>query len=357
MRGYFLEREDEVEAEFYPSFYRQVEDLVKGREESLAEFDFIILKPDAVARGLVGRIVSELRAEGIVPVASRPFVFSEAVKEDLYRFVKRKYFSTWWVYGAYYLGPSLALLLRGPRGDHDHLPARVRALVGPTTPWVGKGLRFRLSGTNRLFNLIHASDDPAAALREALIFFDRREVVKALDSPKEVEVRDLATEPRKLDFPSVSSRFLKSLSEAIEARGLDAGDVRTLSAKLGDLAGTTPDSFLGEMYEMSSWAISVLDSLRGRLNELTLRALRSSLPGGGDPDILELPPLLASVEAAMGLFDFHRMAEPGYELLLTGVRASLRLDAWDLAILHTTHATMPQVLKNLEEEGAVYPKG
>ena len=357
MREYFLEREDEYESEFYRKFFENAEALIRGREEALLAFDFVILKPDAVARGLVRRILSELRGAGIHPVAARPFVFGETVKEDLYRFVKKKYFSTWWVYGAYYLGPSIALLLRGEKGSYDHLPALVRALIGPTTPWVGNGIRFKLSGTNRLFNLIHASDDPAAALREALIFFDEAEIVKALEHPEPVEVGELATEPRALDWPSVSSRILASLAGALESRGVGADDLRSLSSRLGALSGQTPDRFLSGMAEMASDALSVLDSLAERVSDRALEALRGTLPGNRNPEVLDLPPLLSSIEAAKGIFDFHWMADPSYEIRLAGVHATLSLDAWDLAVLHTTHATMPQVLRNLREEGMPYPKG
>lgn len=133
----------------------------------MSDRTLVLLKPDAVERGLVGTIISRFEAKGLQIVAldqrtldketlakhyeehaGKPFY------DDLVSFMSR--------------GPAVAMVLEGPEDTWEV----VRTMVGATNP------RQAAPGTIRgdlgiLFteNLVHASDSAPSAARESAIFF------------------------------------------------------------------------------------------------------------------------------------------------------------------------------------------
>lgn len=133
----------------------------------MSDRTLVLLKPDAVERGLVGEILSRFEAKGLTLVAldlrrldadTLARHYEEHVGKgfyaDLVEFMSR--------------GPVVALVLEGPENTWEV----VRTMMGTTNP------RAAAPGTIRgdlgiLFteNLVHGSDSLASAEREIGIFF------------------------------------------------------------------------------------------------------------------------------------------------------------------------------------------
>lgn len=128
---------------------------------------FIICKPDAVERGLVGEIISRFERKGLSLVAAelrtidaetagrhydehrdKPFF------DELVTFITR--------------GPALLAVLQGPDGTWE----MVRSMMGATHPKDSAPGTIRGDfGTVLSENLIHGSDGAESAAREIAIFF------------------------------------------------------------------------------------------------------------------------------------------------------------------------------------------
>ncbi len=133
----------------------------------MSDRTLVLLKPDAVERGLVGVIVSRFEAKGLTIAAmdlrtldketlARHYEehVGKSFYEDLVTFMSR--------------GPVVAMVVQGPEDTWEV----VRNLMGATNP------RKAAPGTIRgdlgiLFteNLVHGSDSAESAEREVNIFF------------------------------------------------------------------------------------------------------------------------------------------------------------------------------------------
>ena len=128
---------------------------------------FIICKPDAVERGLVGEILSRFERRNLSVVAAELRTIDRTTAEQHYGEHSDKPF----------FGELVEFITRGPamlaviEGPEDTWKV-VRTMMGSTNP------RDAAPGTIRgdlgiLFteNLIHGSDGPEAAQREIALFF------------------------------------------------------------------------------------------------------------------------------------------------------------------------------------------
>lgn len=180
---YFLARDPIERQEFKRVHDKLTSAIDKGLLRSLPLISFVMLKPDAYLRGLIPPIMGWLAERHIYPFAYRLVKLSDADIDNLYMFVKPKYRHTWWAMKkACSLAPCLPALVIGTGQGYENLSLRIRDLVGPPTPSIGheSQIRYRFKATHRLLNLIHAADDPAAAAREAMIFFDIGAIAECL---------------------------------------------------------------------------------------------------------------------------------------------------------------------------------
>lgn len=127
----------------------------------------VLLKPDAVERGLVGEIISRFESKGLTLAALQIQQLDAAILERHYEEHKGKGFYNDLV-AFMSRGPIVALVVEGPEDTWQI----VRAMMGATNP------RDALPGTIRgdlgtIFteNLVHGSDSAASADREIGIFF------------------------------------------------------------------------------------------------------------------------------------------------------------------------------------------
>jgi nucleoside-diphosphate kinase len=153
-------------------------------DDTGVERTLVLLKPDAVARGLVGRLIARFE-DALLKVVAAKMVWMDA---DLTR---RHYFDLEDRFGAevYNLmaefmqtGPVLALVLEGVEAV-----ACTRKLVGPTYPdQAAPGtIRGDFAHMSRAYanehklavaNLVHASGNPEEAEHEIEVWFGKEEI-------------------------------------------------------------------------------------------------------------------------------------------------------------------------------------
>jgi nucleoside diphosphate kinase len=187
---YFRDRDESEKAVFEQLFNKLQGVFPESLLEALPRISFIMLKPDAYLRGIVPDILELLKANSVYPVKFEAKTLSANDIDSLYMFVKPRYQESWWIMDkTYKLAPCCPAIVIGEPTvgsgkEYEHLSSRIRDLVGPTTPIMGdeSNIRYRFRGAHRIFNLIHGTDDPAAAVREALVFFDLDDVKAALEA-------------------------------------------------------------------------------------------------------------------------------------------------------------------------------
>ncbi|MBC3842356.1 nucleoside-diphosphate kinase [Streptacidiphilus sp. 4-A2] len=127
----------------------------------------VLLKPDAVRRGLVGEIVSRIeRKANWTLVAMELRTLDQATLEQHYaEHVGKPFYEPLMEFMG--SGPSVALIVEG-----ESVIEGVRALAGKTNPLeAGPGTIRGDYATITRENLIHASDSDSSAEREIKIFF------------------------------------------------------------------------------------------------------------------------------------------------------------------------------------------
>ena len=130
------------------------------------ERTLVILKPDAVRRGLVGEILSRFEAKGLSIVAMEHRTIDGALADEHYaEHVERDFYPP--LRDFVTSGPMIAAILEG-----DEAVEVVRALNGATDGRKAAPgtIRGDLSLSNRE-NLVHGSDSPESAEREIKIWF------------------------------------------------------------------------------------------------------------------------------------------------------------------------------------------
>jgi len=126
----------------------------------------VLLKPDAVRRGLVGNILSRFEAKGLSIVALEFRTIPPELADEHYaEHVERDFYPPLRAFVT--SGPLLALVLEG-----DEAVEVVRAINGATDGRKAAPgtIRGDLSLSNRE-NLVHGSDSPESAEREIKIWF------------------------------------------------------------------------------------------------------------------------------------------------------------------------------------------
>ncbi len=136
------------------------------------EQTYIMIKPDAVQRGLMGEIISRIENRGLKIAAMRLGVMSEeSAKEHYKEHAERPFFVSLIEYVT--SGPSVSMVVEGKNSI-----AIMRAVNGATNPV--DALPGTIRGdlaieTGR--NVVHASDSTESAQREIAIHFKDSEIV------------------------------------------------------------------------------------------------------------------------------------------------------------------------------------
>ena len=130
------------------------------------ERTLVLVKPDAVQRGLIGEVVGRIERKGLRVVAMDLRTLDRPTAEKHYAEHEGKPFFAGlvdFITG----GPLVALVAEGPRAHEA-----VRGLMGVTDPV--KAAPGSIRGDFALEigeNLVHGSDSPDSAQREVALFF------------------------------------------------------------------------------------------------------------------------------------------------------------------------------------------
>ncbi|MCL1917646.1 MAG: nucleoside-diphosphate kinase [Peptococcaceae bacterium] len=136
------------------------------------ERTFIMLKPDAIQRGLAGEIVSRLEKKGFKLVAAKLMRVSRELAEEHYQEHRGKGFFEPTV-GYITSSPVLAMVWEG-----KNIIALARTLMGATNPAQADPGSIRGGlGMDVSRNLIHGSDGAESAAREIGLYFAPEEIV------------------------------------------------------------------------------------------------------------------------------------------------------------------------------------
>jgi nucleoside-diphosphate kinase len=126
----------------------------------------IIVKPDAVTQGCIGRILGRFEDEGLKILAMRMVHLTKEEAEGFYHVHRDKPFFgslTDFMSSA----PAVAVVLEGPDSIN-----RVREIMGATDPKkAAKGTLRRLYATDVEKNAVHGSDSPESAASEIPYYF------------------------------------------------------------------------------------------------------------------------------------------------------------------------------------------
>lgn len=132
----------------------------------MIEETLIILKPDCMNSGLCGSVISRFEAEGFQIVAASVKHLDSAILREHYAHVADLPFFPE-IEAFMSSAPVLVFLLKG-----ESVIARVRELLGPTnSEEAPKGTIRGDLGTDRMRNVVHASDSPENAAIEKKRFF------------------------------------------------------------------------------------------------------------------------------------------------------------------------------------------
>ena len=132
---------------------------------------FSIIKPDAVAKNVIGEITARFEKAGLKVVASKLKQLSKAEAEGFYAEHKERGF----------FGDLVAFMTSGPVVvqvlEGENAIARNRELMGATNPKEAAPGTIRADFAESIdANAVHGSDSEAAAAREIAYFFAATEV-------------------------------------------------------------------------------------------------------------------------------------------------------------------------------------
>jgi nucleoside-diphosphate kinase len=134
------------------------------------EKTLILVKPDGVARGLVGEVISRVEAKGYAIDALRMLQADRAILEKHYaEHIGKPFYEP--LVEFMMSGPIVAIVASGNRVIEGF-----RSLAGVTDPTVAapgtiRGDLARDQGTKVVQNIVHGSDSIESATREIQIFF------------------------------------------------------------------------------------------------------------------------------------------------------------------------------------------
>lgn len=137
------------------------------------ETTLIILKPDAVQRGIMGRIISRFEDKGLEIIGCKMMRIPPALAAEHYAPHKGKPFYDGLV-RFMTSSPVLVLAVRGLGAI-----TICRKMMGATFGSKAEPGTIRGDfGVSNSFNLIHGSDSPEAAAKELTLFFQQGELIE-----------------------------------------------------------------------------------------------------------------------------------------------------------------------------------
>lgn len=136
------------------------------------ERSLVLVKPDAMQRGLAGEVIGRLERRGLRIVGMKLMRIDAALARQHYAEHEGKPFFAGLV-DYITSAPVVAVCFEGPSAIQA-----IRGTVGSTNPAEAAPGSLRADfGLDRGRNLVHASDSPASGEREAALFFRPEELL------------------------------------------------------------------------------------------------------------------------------------------------------------------------------------
>ena len=144
-----------------------------GKGKSLTEHTLVILKPEAVIRGLMGDIITRIEKKGLCITAIKLIQVSQEQSEKIYEMHRSKSFYSPLIKHIT-SGPILAMVVEGLNSI-----SVLRSMIGKTNPLEACPGTIRGDfALNIQKNVIHAADSPENAKREIKILFKPEEILQ-----------------------------------------------------------------------------------------------------------------------------------------------------------------------------------
>jgi len=138
----------------------------------MLEQTFIIIKPDAACKRLIGKVLHHLESHGLYIRAMKMVKLTQNVAEDFYSNHRGKFFFEPYV-EFMTSAPIVLCVIEGENAIKE-----VRKIIGNTDSKKAEpGTIRNIYGFNDRRNIIHASDSPETAKFEINYFFDSSEIV------------------------------------------------------------------------------------------------------------------------------------------------------------------------------------
>ncbi|MHB8909694.1 MAG: nucleoside-diphosphate kinase [Syntrophales bacterium] len=136
------------------------------------ERSLVLVKPDGVQRGLIGKVIARLERRGLLMVGAKFMQVSQALAEEHYAIHKGKPFYPGLI--AYITSaPVMAMVWEGPGAV-----AAIRQTMGATRPLEAAPGTIRHDFALEVGrNITHASDSPENGAKEAALWFKKEELV------------------------------------------------------------------------------------------------------------------------------------------------------------------------------------
>lgn len=139
----------------------------------MIERTFVMIKPDAVVRGLMGEIISRIEKKGLKIVAMKLHQLTEEEAKELYKPHEGKHFFN----DLIEFVRSAPVVLMAVEGESAI--SVMRRLLGSTDAKEAAPGTIRGDfSCSKSMNLVHASDSPESASRELAIFFKEGDYLK-----------------------------------------------------------------------------------------------------------------------------------------------------------------------------------
>jgi len=135
------------------------------------ERSLVLIKPDAIQRGLAGEIISRLEKKGLKIVAMKMLHIDNTLAKRHYAIHKGKVFFDDLI-NFITSGPVIAIILQGKNAVQI-----IRQMMGETDPAKAHGGTIRGDfGIDIGHNLVHGSDSLENASKEINLFFSAKEI-------------------------------------------------------------------------------------------------------------------------------------------------------------------------------------
>ncbi len=161
------------------------------------ELTFVMIKPDGVARGLMGEIISRIERKGLRIMCLKLGRWSEHQFKTHYGHLDEKpYFND--LIASSMAGPSAIMCVVGL-----HSQKVMRAMIGATAGFeaVPGTIRGDFGNSQRL-NLIHASDSRESAIHEIALWFSGAEIDSGYQGVRNVSAMWNYTPEEQLQNPA-----------------------------------------------------------------------------------------------------------------------------------------------------------